>query len=238
MTSSFSYFTTEETWDHTSSTESATFAGCISTWLKASGDTVVPARYSSTYLSTTTLSGPITMWAQPIQVAFQREDLSLYTTSTIAMTTLTQAQASATSAPQPAATTTPLLPSATPTVSPVSSGEGVSTGVKAGIGMGAAAIGSFLIASALFFIWRRRRARLGDQRMVGIVEKPELPCESRRKEIPYYDYAMNRQPAELDTAVQEIGIQELNSNARCEMHGRHIVEMGSKEHLPPPTPAK
>jgi hypothetical protein len=88
---------------------------------------------------------PFELNAPTIQIAWQRTDLARW-------------NAPATSTP----TTSIAAPSSVPSINP--SPSGLSTGAKAGIGVGATAVGLLVIAAIVFFVWRRRRrARDVDQ---------------------------------------------------------------------------
>lgn len=164
------------------------------------------------------------MWAQPIEVAFQKRDLAFYTTSTTPLSTpltrtatpASQAQPSSNPITQGAVTATSVSPSPIATSLPRPD-NGLSPGAKAGIGAGAAAVGTFLIALLIFLIWRRRqRARAEEQRVQEAITNFQDPkekgdmCLEETKEIS--------PPVEL-----EHSIRELDSNARVEMPDRHDV---------------
>ena len=102
---------------------------------------------------------------------------------------------------------------------PNSSG-GLSAGAKVGIGLGAAVTGAFLIGSTLFFLWKRRqRARSEEQRKMEILDESHAPTESHEDKGQCRGEAIdNLQPVELENAVPERTVQELDSNARVEMH--------------------
>ncbi len=232
LDSSFTYFSTITTIDNFSPTSALIFAGCISTYPESSGATTVPARANaSDLLPSTTVSGPLTMWGQPIEVAFRQQDLSLYTTSTSSPVSSANAQPSSNPVTQAAATATPLPPLTSPTSAP-SNNNSLSTGAKAGIGLGVAVIGMFLLGLALFLLWRRRRrARSEEQHLIGTFS------ETKEKEIPCREEVKERsQLAEFETLPPE-----LDSNARVELPDHHnapVAEMESRKHLPPRPPAK
>lgn len=230
--SSFTYFSTITTIDNFSPTSALIFVGCISTYPESSGVTTVPARANaSDLLSSTTVSGPLTMWGQPIEVAFRQQDLSLYTTSTSAPASSANAQPSSNPVTQAAATVTSLPPLTSPTSAP-SNNNSLSTGAKAGIGLGVAVIGMFLLGFALFLLWRRgRRARSEEQHLSGTFS------ESKEKGISCREEANERsQLAELETLPLE-----LDSSAIVEIPDHHnapVAEMESRKHLPSRPPAK
>jgi hypothetical protein len=129
-------------------------------------------------LTTTTITGPVEMWAEPIYIEFRQKDLTLYSTSsptTTSTSTLAQPSSTASSA---IGTPTGSL-SAGP--DPYHSKGGLSTGAKAGIGVGAA-LGALLITLAvLFFAMRRRRG-----------------YKQRRPPEPYYQPGLYNQISEID----------------------------------------
>ena len=217
--------------DNISPTSTVMFAGCISTYPKASGATAVPARTGDQDLTSTTISGPVTMWGQPIEVAFQRRDLSLYTTSTPVPITVTQSDSRSTSTSD---TATPN--SATATFSPVTSpisvsrkSNGFSSGAKAGIGLGVAGIILCVMGFAFFLLWRRRQGR--KHRAQSEEQHMGVPFnEAKEKEGPYYEEAKGlSQPVEVETLPFEV-----DSTARAELPDRAeqpIAELESTEHL-------
>ena len=232
LDSSFTYFSTITTIDNFSPKSTLVFAGCISTYPESSGATTVPARANnSDLLPSTTVSGPLTMWGQPIEVAFRQQDLSLYTTSTSAPASSANAQPSSNPVTQAAATATPLPRLTSPTSAP-SSSNSLSTGAKAGIGLGVAVIGMFLLGLALFLFWRRRqRAHSEAQYPMGTFSR------SKEKEIPCRKEALERsQLTEFENLPPE-----LDSSAIVEMPDHHnapFAAMESREHLPSSPPAK
>lgn len=129
------------------------YQGCTSTYPLVSGATVVEQRVGQAALTTTTITDPVEMWAEPIYVEFRQQDLTLY--STISPTT------TSTSIPaQPSSTASSATSAATSSPSagldPCHSKGGLSTGAKVGIGVGAA-LGALLILLAVLFAMRGRR---------------------------------------------------------------------------------
>ena len=168
------------------------FAGCISTYPESSGATTVLARGSDGLLSSTVVSGPMTMWGQPIEVAFQQRDLPFYTTSTPTPAPLakaspsTDAQPSAHPAAQAAATaaTATSIPRLKVPTSVSSSSKVVSARATAAIGFSLTVMGTFLVALVLFLLWRRRRrARSEEQRMMETLVKFRTHAELKRQYI-------------------------------------------------------
>jgi LPXTG-motif cell wall-anchored protein len=178
-TSGFTYYTTLTTINFFSST--TIFAGCLSIYPESSGATTVRARANDTDLTTTAISGPISMWGQPVVVEFQQKDLTLFSTSTSSISSSTSSRSSGTASPsattaQPAITSTG---SPTPSTDPKS---GLSTGAQAGIGVGVAIVALILLAIAAFFLRRKRKASQKPNN--GSENKVELPThESRPGEL-------------------------------------------------------
>ncbi|KIW92027.1 uncharacterized protein Z519_07009 [Cladophialophora bantiana CBS 173.52] len=148
--SGYSYATSFSTINFFTSS-SVLFVGCLSTF---EGTTSVIARANDTDLSSTVVSGPLTMWGQPVTVEYQQKDLSLFgTTSTSSSLSI------------PTSTTTSSTATATFSVSSGNStsllnkdSSDLSTGDKAGIAI--AGILAVLIAVAIgVFLVRKRRDR-------------------------------------------------------------------------------
>ena len=131
------------------------YQGCASTYPAQSGSTVVANRVGQCDLTTTTITGPITMWAQPLYVEYRKQDLSLFSTSSPTTTTT-----SSSSAVQPSSAASSAISAPTSSSSNGSdtnpSNNGLSTGAKAAIGVGAA-LGALVILSAIFFSFMRSR---------------------------------------------------------------------------------
>ncbi|RAK97578.1 uncharacterized protein BO80DRAFT_414231 [Aspergillus ibericus CBS 121593] len=157
--SDFSYYTTPTTVGDLISTN-VVFAGCLSMYPASAGETTVPCRNDTAKTCTTVVSGPITMWAQPITVAFNAEQASEYsaiTASTTTSSTTSQLSAGASvTMVQASATTT--ATTATATAASASGNNGLSTGAKAGIGVGVA-VGALLIINFFALFWLKRRRR-------------------------------------------------------------------------------
>ena len=156
--SSLSYFSTVMTIDNFSPTIALIFAGCISTWPKASGVTTIPARANDPdILQAATVSGPLTMWGQPIEFAFQQKDLSRYTTNTSAPTSSASAPPTSSPVMLAVATATSLLSVTSPTSAPgnynnKNNNSSFSTGTKAGIEIGVAVIAILMLVCAFFLL--------------------------------------------------------------------------------------
>ncbi|OJD26472.1 hypothetical protein ACJ73_02148 [Blastomyces percursus] len=157
--SDYTYFTTVTTINFYSQT--TIFAGCISTFPESSTTTVV-ARTGQANLAHSVVTGPITMWGQPILVQFQSKDLSLYTNAS----TTTSSPSTSTTASQTSTQPTPSQPASNnqppPTSLPPSSDgnePGLSAGAKAGIAIGAVGAVAILIGLVFFIRLSRRRNR-------------------------------------------------------------------------------
>lgn len=140
----------------------AVFAGCLSVYTTITPLTTVLARVASTDLATTAVNGPLTMWAQPIFVRFQQQDLSLFPTST------------ATSTQGASPSRTPSQPSDISAVSPVpirNPDPGLSTGAKAGICVGSSIGGLIVLFTIVCFFRRKRKARKDRMRPTQEVEE-------------------------------------------------------------------
>lgn len=163
------------------------------------------------------------MWGQPIQIAFQKRDLSLYTTVTITSTPSTTAKPTTSAQPSSTAVAQAAATAASPTSTPKPS-SGLSTGAKAGIGAGAALAVTFLIALVVFLLLRRKaKARLEQQRTLEAMARSNNP-DSKEKTNSFHEEVEDiPPPVELEQPDRE-----LDSDARVEMPERHdtrIAEM-------------
>ncbi|CAG8296191.1 unnamed protein product [Penicillium olsonii] len=132
-------------------TRGGTFAGCTSMFPKTSS-TIVTVRQVSA--ESTQVTGPITMWAQPIEVHLQESDSSLFVSATTTSD-------SSTATPTKTSTTSG---SATPTGGDSGAGDGastsgLSTGASIGIGVGVGVGALIVIAGLAFWFFRRRQAK-------------------------------------------------------------------------------
>lgn len=100
--------------------------------LPSDSSTIVTVRQVSG--ESTQVSGPITMWAQPIQIQLQATDSSLFTTATSTSTSASGAPSS-------------------------SSSSGLSQGASIGIGVGVGVGGALIIAALAFWFFRRRKTK-------------------------------------------------------------------------------
>ncbi|KAJ5519630.1 hypothetical protein N7463_000083 [Penicillium fimorum] len=142
-----------------------TFAGCLSE-LPSSSSTIVTVHQVDE--ESTQVSGPMTMWAQAIQVELQASDKSLFvSTTTTTATTDTKTSTSSTQTgltvpavpdiPEPAAPS----PAAPSPAAPDTGTEpsGLSTGAKIGVGVGVGAAGLIVLVALLFWFFRRRQQK-------------------------------------------------------------------------------
>ncbi|KAJ5181493.1 hypothetical protein N7449_011640 [Penicillium cf. viridicatum] len=141
--SNFSYY--EEPRDSTT-----TFGGCLSEF-PSSSSTIVTVRQVSQ--ESTQVNGPVTMWAQPIQIELQASDKSLFVSATTTSDTTTSSTQTGPASPNPA-TPTPANPAAPGTATETS---GLSTGARIGVGVGVGAAGLIIIAALAFWLFRRRQ---------------------------------------------------------------------------------
>ncbi|KAL4801797.1 hypothetical protein BDV18DRAFT_164607 [Aspergillus unguis] len=129
---------------------SSRMQGCISTF---TGTTSVAARAgglgkSVDFTTSITVSGTIQMWAQPITIMYQEEELSYYSTT-------------------PSSTSTPVpTPSLDSEADEDTDGDGLSAGAKAGIAVGSVA-GAFILLGLGFLVWRRRKKQGSQNNMAG-----------------------------------------------------------------------
>ena len=147
LSSDYSYYTSHTTVTiFTDTTPTNTDAGCISTFPPGHTTVLNALDVHSQLTEFTTVTGPISMWAQPLQYVFQQKDISLLSTSTSATAVTTSSAVSST------ATAT------------ATSSSSLSSGAKAGIGIGVA-VGVLALISVLIFLFflRRKKQRTSAQ---------------------------------------------------------------------------
>ncbi|CAG8150543.1 unnamed protein product [Penicillium nalgiovense] len=136
----------------------STFAGCISS-LPSSSSTIVTVRQVES--ESTQVIGPVTMWAQPIQIQLQASDESLFVSATTTTSSDTSSESSATPTQTgPADPTTSDTDTGTGTGTGTDTGRessGLSTGASIGIGVGVGVAGLIIIAALAFWLFRRRQ---------------------------------------------------------------------------------
>ena len=149
--------------------KTAEYFGCTSIYPASAGVTTVfvegdgfTSDLDGTPSNLVSVSGPVTMWAQPITVAFQKSDLSLFakptgqgTGGSTATSTSTAASTSTTTTSSTGTTLSSATNSPLPSTRPSS---GLSHGTIAGIAIGAAAVLGFLIGGAIFLQRKQKSA--------------------------------------------------------------------------------
>ncbi|KAL4811737.1 hypothetical protein BDW67DRAFT_171374 [Aspergillus spinulosporus] len=180
----------------------AVYAGCTR-MLPSTTSMIVTVRETEGH--STQITGPITMWAQPITVELQASDMSLFVTENTTTISNTTATSSSTTASL-ATTTTAVEP--TITDEPTDSGSGgISTGAGIGIGMGVGVGGLAVLGAAIFWFLRRRRAS-----KVSSVNVP-YQGSSWNEVQPAAKAYSHTYPFELDGAVNP------KSRSLHELHG-------------------
>ncbi|KAJ5247335.1 hypothetical protein N7468_002318 [Penicillium chermesinum] len=167
------------TWLETDWNSAQTFDGCVSTYPK--GSTTVIHTDGAT--SKTTITGPVTMWAQPIVVQFQSSDLSLFSTSTpvVAMTSSTpSASPGSKTISSPAVTQTNLATStsssgsasagSTSADSTSADSSGLSSGASIGLGVGVGVGGAALVAALAMWFYRRSQKKRAASQIIHPVD--------------------------------------------------------------------
>ncbi|KAL4946092.1 hypothetical protein BDV06DRAFT_159755 [Aspergillus oleicola] len=163
--SDFDYYTSTKKYGDTGQD---IYAGCISRY-PSTTSTIIPVRQETTK---TRVIGPVTMWAQPITVALEADDSSLFVTPT------TSSAATIASETATTTTTTAIEPEPTTSASQAdldttaedsssageeeSSGTGLSTPAAIGLGVGVGIGG--LAAFAAVGLWFRRSRKAKKQK--------------------------------------------------------------------------
>jgi hypothetical protein len=95
-----------------------------------------------------------TMWAQPVTIAYQEKDVSLFTTDSA-----TEAASTVAATPGAGSTISSGVTAATSSAAASSTGDdgGLSTGAKAGIGIGVSLGCIALVSAIVFFVYRARK---------------------------------------------------------------------------------
>ncbi|KAJ5561297.1 hypothetical protein N7535_004236 [Penicillium sp. DV-2018c] len=133
-----------------------TFTGCTSTF-SSGKSTIVTVRQVSS--ESTQVEGPITMWAQPIQVQLKAKESSLFVTPTPTTTTNTHSSATPSSTSTSTSTSTTTTPSATTSAAAKDGSSGLSTGASIGIGVGVGMAALIVMAALAFWLFRRHQAK-------------------------------------------------------------------------------
>lgn len=158
------------------------FRGCVSTFAEGR-TTEVLARVNNTDLASTTLraAGPITMWAQPITIAYEQRDLAFLPGTTTAPSETSSTSRTSFSPTASIATFSHDSTSSTPAASSIvpqeSSHFSPSGGMIGGIVGGALAVIGVLIGLAIFF-WRKR-SRKRTQVDSPVIGYQQFPVEKR-----------------------------------------------------------
>nr|POE74713.1 hypothetical protein CFP56_37244 [Quercus suber] len=188
--------------------KTALYFGCTSTFPADAGFTTAFAEvdgFSSSLDGTTTkftsVSGPVTMWGQPITVAFQQADLAIFSPSATSTSGSTSSSSSSSSSSSTTMSGTAAAASATTTSS--SANSSLSGGAIAGIIIGAAAVLGLLIGAALFFRARRHKSAAAAAATTPPMSGPHgaegtyyAPDKSGYQQ-PYYDGQQQQQQAFL-----------------------------------------
>ncbi|KAJ9261679.1 hypothetical protein DTO271D3_3144 [Paecilomyces variotii] len=167
------------------------YAGCTRMF-PSTTSTLVTIRQSPGH--STEITGPITMWAQPITIELQSSDSNLFTTQSTATTdqasvaVSTQSTRTASKAPSAASTN-----SATQSVSG-SSGQGhLSAGADVGLGVGVG-VGTVMLAAIAFWMFRRHRAAKRNAMIKSPYQSPNhdetqatIPREKTRDDVRELD---------------------------------------------------
>ncbi|CAI7609169.1 unnamed protein product [Penicillium palitans] len=210
--SHFSYY--EELRD-----SSTTFGGCISEF-PSSSSTIVTVRQVTE--ESTQVNGPVTMWAQPIQIELRASDRSLFVSATTTSDTTTSGQTTATTSstqtgPASPASPTPANPAAPGTGTETS---GLSTGARIGVGVGVGAAGLIIIAALAFWLFRRRQNK-GEKSLSDAPsslggshpEASELGGSTQFGANPSYQRPEHGTPSEIGGSSQA-GTSSVGANTR------------------------
>ncbi|KAJ5495480.1 hypothetical protein N7539_000596 [Penicillium diatomitis] len=149
------------------------YAGCLS-MLQSDSSTILTVRQETS--ASTEIVGPVTIWGQPILIAMESSDLSLFVpaTTTTSLSSMSPAQTSTSHVSSSGSSSTPSSSSASssfttqssstqstlsPTSAPGTITSGLSSGTKAGIGIGAGVgvLGIIALIAAIFIFRRRRK---------------------------------------------------------------------------------
>ena len=222
------------------SNKTAEFFGCTSIYPASAGVTSVFVECSScgfrseldgTTTHFTSVSGPVTMWAQPITVAFQKSDLSLFTTSSAQVTGVKTGVKTTTSH----SITTPTSTGGSPNSSanstsqstgpaPTSPASGLSNGTIAGIAIGAAALLGLLIGGAILFKRRQKSASSSSA---------ARDTQSTQQDPMQGTYGSTHHPkqnhvyAEGEVKYDAMGQRLPNEGFKSELHHDHLLELSN-----------
>ncbi|KLJ08217.1 hypothetical protein EMPG_16339 [Blastomyces silverae] len=184
----------------------AIYAGCIKLF---SGSTIVTVRQKSAD-SSTQVTGPITMWAQPITIQLHSSDSSLFVTGT---TTIVSTATFPSAQPSSTAPSVSETGSGAPTSSPQPESSGLSRGAGIGVGVGIGVGGIAIFAAIGLWLWRRRKAKKYDAVAVNNYQPQEGQYKSPPALYGASRWSGNRNapPSELDASKndQPVPIHEL-----------------------------
>ncbi|CAG8908475.1 unnamed protein product [Penicillium egyptiacum] len=175
---------------------STTFAGCLS-HLPSSSSTIVTVRQVDH--ESTQVIGPVTMWAQAIQVQLKASDRSLFVSATTTDTSSGQTGSATSTQTGPTTTSDPDTETET---------SGLSTGARIGVGVGVGVAGLIIIAALAFWLFRRRQKKaqkgLPDTSSFGgsRPEPSELGGSTQFGTNPSYQRAGQATPSELGGSSQ------------------------------------
>ncbi|PGH13258.1 hypothetical protein AJ80_06367 [Polytolypa hystricis UAMH7299] len=197
----------------------AIYAGCTS-MLPLKSSTIVTVREESG--SSTQVTGPITMWAQPITIELQSSDSSLFVSPTTTTSTTSSAQTTSATTITSISITSGTLDLSTASSTSIASTDAKpsSLSTEAGIGVGVGVgVGGLAILAAIG-LWLLRRRKVNQNPPVAKVPFPEQTYR------PPYHYSDGPQelasstsktnsrlfPSELDSSHDGVGkeIHELH----------------------------
>ncbi|KAJ5993466.1 hypothetical protein N7451_009190 [Penicillium sp. IBT 35674x] len=167
----------------------------------------------------TEITGPVTMWGQPISIIWEKKDLSLFVSATTTSADSTTASGTtATSLSTASASTASATATAGSGSSSGGSSGGLSTGAGIGIGVGVGVAGvAGLAALALWFFMRKKRTQK------SLSEAPDTPAIFYNPQNPNAPYtppvnahvppSQPYRPTELDGyATREKHFHELDTS--------------------------
>ncbi|KAL4924531.1 uncharacterized protein BDV17DRAFT_274222 [Aspergillus undulatus] len=170
--SDFDYFTSIKSYGDSNED---LFAGCISIY-PSTTSTIIPVRQETTK---TQVIGPVTMWAQPITIALEADDSSLFVSPTTSSTASVASRTPATTTTTEPEETVSVNQTDVPTAEEDSSSGGLSTPAAIGLGVGVGIGGLAAFAAVGLWLWRSRRAKkqiaLVETTTAGANNSPEGP---------------------------------------------------------------
>lgn len=166
-----------------------TYAGCTKIFPSGSS-TIVTVRQG--HGSSTQVTGPVTMWAQPILVELESSDLSLFVSATTSTTQSTPTTTQTTSTTQ-SQTTGAMTTSTSPSTTNSPARSGLSSGAKAGIGVGVGlgVVGALALVAAFFLIRRRKQSNPPPEGPASYVSNPSQPIYPTYQSTDIYAAELN-----------------------------------------------